>query len=291
MMIPEEVPTHYDHKASRREAPDPLSLYLKEIRLNPLLTKTEEQHHGRRCRQGDNDSRRQMILSNLRLVVKIARRYQNRGVHLSDLIEEGNLGLICAVEKFDAERGFRFSTYATWWIRQAIERAIMNQGHLVRLPVHLQKEYYSYRRAQSELTQNGLSSIGPEDIAEYTDSPIDRVRQVLNWGKRTTASTIDDDGDERSILDLLADDGESSDPAELLEFPDECAQLESTIGKLDETERRVMEYRFGLNGRETATLEEVGELMGVSRQRVSQIQIEALCHLRQMYAMNDGGGV
>ncbi len=285
MMIPEEVSTRCEEKdpQSGKDAPDPLTLYLNEIRLTPLLTKQEERHHGRRCRQGNKESRQRMILSNLRLVVKIARRYQNRGMHLSDLIEEGNLGLICAVEKFDADRGFRFSTYATWWIRQAIERAIMNQSHLVRLPVHLQKEFYSYRRAQRQIAQKGVDKISIDEIAAYTGNPVERVRQVLNWGVRSTTSSVnDDDGTDRPITDLLPDD-EATDPSVLLELPDECARLESSVARLNETERRVMEHRFGLNGRKEATLEEVGELLGVSRQRISQIQITALRHLRKMY--------
>ena len=284
-MTPEDVHSRCDQVSAGADTPDPLSLYLREIRLAPLLSKQEERHHGKRCRQGDAASRQRMIVSNLRLVVKIARRYQNRGVQLSDLIEEGNLGLICAVEKFDAELGFRFSTYATWWIRQSIERAIMNQGQVVRLPVHLQKELYSYRRTERELDRKGVKQVTPEDIATETGKPVERVRQVLNWGKSSTLTGYaDDEGESRPILDLVAGDYDS-DPAEVLELPDECEHLGQAVAMLDETERRVMEHRYGLNGHEAATLEEVGAIIGVTRQRVSQIQIAALRNLRRIYRM------
>ena len=262
---------------------DVTKLYLKEVRVNPLLTKEEEVYHGRRCQQGNEESRQQMIVSNLRLVVKIARGYMNRGLSLADLIEEGNLGLIRAVEKFDPERGFRFSTYATWWIRQTIERGLMNQSKTIRLPVHVQKELNSYIRIARKLSQQECSDASAEKIAEVLNKPVERVRQIMEWGKQTTTTiNVDDDDHHYSQLDFLSDDGET-DPAQAFELGDEWTHIKSMLEKLNEKQRQVMEFRFGLNGNQSVTLEKAGQLIGVTRERVRQIQIEALNKLREMY--------
>lgn len=261
---------------------DITKLYLKEVRVNPLLTREEEVYHGRRCQQGIEESRQHMIVSNLRLVVKIARGYMNRGLSLEDLIEEGNLGLIRAVEKFDPERGFRFSTYATWWIRQAVERGIMNQSQTIRLPVHIQKEFNIYIRTARKLNQKGRSEAGVKAIAEVLNKPIERVRKIMEWGKQTTSTISTDDDGDFSVLDYLSDNRET-DPAEVLEYVDEWTCLEPMLEKLSDKQRQVVEYRFGLTGNPPATLEEVGRLIGVTRERVRQIQIEVLQQLRKMY--------
>lgn len=260
---------------------DVTNLYLKELRINPLLTKEEEVYHGRRCQQGIEESRQQMIVSNLRLVVKIARGYMNRGLSLEDLIEEGNLGLIHAVEKFDPERGFRFSTYATWWIRQSIERGLMNQSKTVRLPVHLQKEFNSYVRKARALSQKECSNPSEKEIAEELEKPVERVRQIMGWGQQMTTSIHVDNDDNSPQLDFLSDDGEA-DPAQNLELGDEWAHIENMFEKLNEKQRQVLELRFGLHGNESVTLDKAGELMGITRERVRQIQMEALKQLREM---------
>jgi RNA polymerase nonessential primary-like sigma factor len=262
---------------------DVTNLYLREVRGNPLLSKEEEVYHGRRCQQGNEESRQHMIVSNLRLVVKIARGYMNRGLSLEDLIEEGNLGLIRAVEKFDPERGFRFSTYATWWIRQNIERGIMNQCKTVRLPVHLQKEFNNYLRKARKLSQQGCANPSAEKIAEELDKPVERVRQIIEWGQQTTTSiNADEDDDHIPQLAVLSDNGDA-DPAAALELGDEWSHFKPMLDKLTEKQRMVMELRFGLNGNKSITLGKVGEMMGITRERVRQIQMESLAQLREMY--------
>ena len=261
---------------------DATRLYLKEIGFSSLLTAEQEVHYARLARKGDQKARKQMIESNLRLVVKIARRYMNRGLALLDLIEEGNLGLIRAVEKFDPERGFRFSTYATWWIRQTIERGIMNQTRTIRLPVHILKEINVYLRAARYLAQKLDHEPTPEEVANLLDKPIEDVKAMFGLNERVSSVDAPLDADpERSLLDAIADE-HTPDPEKILQDEDLHQQIEAWLNELNDKQREVVERRFGLNGREIATLEQVGADIGVTRERVRQIQVEALRRLRTM---------
>jgi RNA polymerase nonessential primary-like sigma factor len=271
---------------NRRSRPDremdATRLYLSEIGFSSLLTAEEEVHFARLALRGSLEARQHMIESNLRLVVKIARRYMNRGLALLDLIEEGNLGLIRAVEKFDPERGFRFSTYATWWIRQTIERALMNQTRTIRLPIHVVKEINVYLRAARRLAQTLDREPSAEDVAEMLDKPIDEVKRMLGLNERVTSVDVPRAHDtEKSLLDSIPDEN-NTDPSVLLQDSDVQEHIDLWLSKLNEKQRAVVERRFGLRGHEVATLEEVGNELGVTRERVRQIQIEALRRLREI---------
>ena len=276
------APRRASGKDSADREMDATRLYLSEIGFSPLLTAEEEVYFARKARKGCGASRARMIESNLRLVVKIARRYMNRGLALLDLIEEGNLGLIRAVEKFDPERGFRFATYATWWIRQTIERALMNQTRTIRLPIHVVKEINVYLRAARRLAQTLDREPSPEDVAEMLDKPIDEVKRMLGLNERVTSVDVPRTPDtEKSILDSIPDE-HNTDPSVLLQDNDVQEHIDLWLSKLNEKQRAVVERRFGLHGREIATLEEVGNELGVTRERVRQIQIEALRRLREI---------
>lgn len=265
---------------------DATQLYLNEIGFSPLLTPEEEVHFARLAQKGDATGRKRMIESNLRLVVKIARRYINRGLSLLDLIEEGNLGLIRAVEKFDPERGFRFSTYATWWIRQTIERAIMNQTRTIRLPIHVVKELNVYLRAARELTQKLDHEPSPEDIALLLEKPVADVKRMLGLNERVTSVDVSLGPDsDKTLLDMLTEE-KPNDPCELLLDDDLCASIDQWLSDLTEKQREVVIRRFGLRGYEASTLEEVGREIGLTRERVRQIQVEALRRLREIFEHN-----
>jgi RNA polymerase nonessential primary-like sigma factor len=256
--------------------------YLREIGFSPLLTAEEERHYARLARQGDRAARCRMIESNLRLVVKIAKRYLRRGLDLLDLIEEGNLGLIHAVEKFDPDRGFRFSTYATWWIRQTVERAIMNQARTIRLPVHVVKELNVYLRRSRELAQTLDHEPRPDEMARYLDKPLQEIERMLGLKEPVTSVELPVGRDmDRSVLDSIADD-QNLDPAALVQDDDLRRHVELWLSQMQQKHREVVERRFGLAGQEAATLEEVGSAIGVTRERVRQIQAEALRRLRQL---------
>ncbi len=265
---------------------DATQLYLNEIGFSPLLTPQEEVHFARMARRGEEAGRKRMIESNLRLVVKISRRYVNRGLTLLDLIEEGNLGLIRAVEKFDPERGFRFSTYATWWIRQTLERAIMNQTRTIRLPIHVVKELNVYLRAARELTQKLDHEPSAEEIAALLDKPVGEVKRMLGLNERVTSVdvTLGPDSD-KTLLDTLTDE-RPSDPCELLQDEDLSQSIDLWLSDLSEKQREVVIRRFGLRGHESCTLEEVGREIGLTRERVRQIQVEALKRLREILESN-----
>lgn len=261
---------------------DATQLYLNEIGFSPLLNAEEEVHYSRLALKGDESGRKRMIESNLRLVVKIARRYVNRGLTLLDLIEEGNLGLIRAVEKFDPERGFRFSTYATWWIRQTIERALMNQTRTIRLPIHVVKELNVYLRAARELTQRLDHEPKPEEIAEMLDRPVQDVKRMLSLNERVTSvdAPMGPDSD-RSLVENIT--GENvTDPSEILQNTNLQGSLTEWLSELSDKQREVIARRFGLLGYEMSTLEEVGREIGLTRERVRQIQVEALKRLRSI---------
>ncbi|MDF1529878.1 MAG: RNA polymerase sigma factor RpoS [Sedimenticola sp.] len=259
---------------------DATRLYLSEIGGSKLLTAEEEVTLARLAQKGDMPSRQRMIESNLRLVVKIARRYMNRGLALLDLIEEGNLGLIRAVEKFDPERGFRFSTYATWWIRQTIERAIMNQTRTIRLPIHVVKEINVYLRAARKLTQQLDHEPSADEIADLLDKPIDEVKRMLGLNERiTSVDTPFGKNPDKPLLDTIPDIN-TEDPSDSLQAEGMTANLDEWLNKLNDKQREVVERRFGLHGYENATLEQVANELGVTRERVRQIQMDALKRLR-----------
>jgi RNA polymerase nonessential primary-like sigma factor len=261
---------------------DATQIYLNEIGFSPLLSAEEEVFFARKALKGEEAARKRMIESNLRLVVKISRRYVNRGLALLDLIEEGNLGLIRAVEKFDPERGFRFSTYATWWIRQTIERAIMNQTRTIRLPIHVVKELNIYLRAARELSQKLDHEPTAEEIANLLEKPVADVEHMLSLNERVTSidAPIGNSSD-RAIVDTIADT-RVSDPATLLQDSNLTTSLDHWLDELTEKQREVLARRFGLRGHEVSTLEEVGHEIGLTRERVRQIQVEALKRLRDI---------
>jgi RNA polymerase nonessential primary-like sigma factor len=274
-----------DILANKEDKPknlDATQLYLGEIGFSPLLSAEEEVYFSRRALKGDEASRKRMIVSNLRLVVKIARRYNNRGLALLDLVEEGNLGLIRAVEKFDPERGFRFSTYATWWIRQTIERAIMNQTRTIRLPIHVVKELNVYLRAARELSQKLDHEPTAEEIAESLDKPVRDVTKMLRLNERITSVDTPTGGEnDKVLLDVIADD-KGHGPEEDLQDSDIKLNIIKWLEDLNPKQREVLARRFGLLGYEPSTLEDVGVEIGLTRERVRQIQVEALRRLRDM---------
>lgn len=261
---------------------DATRIYLKEIEFSPLLTAEEEVKYGRLSRLGEEAARKKMIESNLRLVVKIARRYMNRGLALLDLIEEGNLGLIRAVEKFDPEKGFRFSTYATWWIRQTIERGLMNQTRTIRLPIHVIKELNVYLRAARQLQQSIEREPTPEEVAETLDKPLEDVKKMFGLNEQISSVDvpIGKEGDS-PLLDIIPDDN-SPEPPDLLQNDEVKQHIDQWLSELDEKQREVVVRRFGLHNHERSTLEVVGNELGVTRERVRQIQMEALKRLRRI---------
>jgi len=261
---------------------DATRMYLNEIGFSTLLTAEEEVKYARLAQAGSVEARCRMIEANLRLVVKIARRYMNRGLALLDLIEEGNLGLIRAVEKFDPERGFRFSTYATWWIKQTIDRALMNQTRTIRLPIHVVKEINIYLRAARILAQTLDHEPTPEEVAEKLDKPVNDVKKMLGLNERVTSVDTPRTSDsEKSLLDTIPDE-QNPDPSILLQDEDLIKHLHTWLSQLNAKQRIVVERRFGLDGNEIATLEQVGAEIGITRERVRQIQLEALKRLREI---------
>ena len=278
----ERVSTQNSHPVFNEAHFDATRMYLNEIGFSPLLTAEEEVLYSRRAQKGDAAGRSKMIECNLRLVVKIARRYMNRGLALLDLIEEGNLGLIRAVEKFDPERGFRFSTYATWWIRQTIERAIMNQTRTIRLPIHVVKELNSCLQAARKLAQSLDHEPSAEEIATILHKPIKDVERMLKLNERVTSVDVPISKDsERTVIDGIPDE-HNIDPSDLLQDESIISHLDTWVSQLTDKQCEVVERRFGLHGYKISTLEEVGNEIGVTRERVRQIQIDALKRLRRI---------
>lgn len=275
-------------KRARRQSNDldATQMYLSEIGFSPLLSAEEEVHFARLARKGDDAGRKRMIESNLRLVVKISRRYLNRGLSLLDLVEEGNLGLIRAVEKFDPERGFRFSTYATWWIRQTIERGIMNQTRTIRLPIHVVKELNSYLRAERELTQKLDHMPSPEEMAVALDRPVSEAKRLCGLKDRVGSVDVPlaQDSDQ-VLLDTIADT-HALNPSDILQGQDLSSSIDEWLDELSVKQREVVVRRFGLRGHESSTLEEVGREIGLTRERVRQIQVEALKSMRVLFEEN-----
>lgn len=274
-----------------RNAPEAIDLYLREISVAALLDADGERELARRVQRGDQAARARMIECNLRLVVMLAKRYLNRGLPLADLIEEGNLGLIRAVEKFDPERGFRFSTYAAWWIRQSIERGLMNQSRLIRLPVHVAKAVQGCLRAVREAEAfaehaaaagESVSGSTSEQVAGRTDRAVAEVRELLALHHRTRGADYAlEAGEEGNPVENIADP-EDPDPAHAVMREEISRRLEDWIDALAPRPREILCRRFGLRGHEPQTLEEVGREISLARERVRQIQIQAMADLRKL---------
>ncbi|MDX8397542.1 MAG: sigma-70 family RNA polymerase sigma factor [Mariprofundaceae bacterium] len=267
----------------RKRSVDPMAIYMREISRYQLLTAQDEIRLSRSITNGNEEARTEMINSNLRLVVKIARRYMNRALPLADLIEEGNLGLMRAVEKFDDAHGCRFSTYATWWIRQSVERAIMNQGRTIRLPVHVGKEFNSMMRSANRL--RGILGREPteNEIAVHMGKTPMRVQALLSANLKTESadSRLHDDGD--FTLYDITEDTKAELPGDHLDATIRDAMLLTWLEKLGEKEQKVVSLRYGLQGDDDPwTLEAIGQHMGVTRERIRQIQVVALKKLRTL---------
>ncbi|MDA8093030.1 MAG: RNA polymerase sigma factor RpoS [Betaproteobacteria bacterium] len=276
-----EQPEREDERAADFHV-DVTQTYLAEIGHNRLLTAGEELALARRVRQGDFPARQKMIEHNLRLVVNIAKHYTNRGMPLLDLVEEGNLGLIHALEKFDPERGFRFSTYATWWIRQNIERAIMNQSRTIRLPVHIIKELNTCLRAMRHLEGQGGTDPTVEDVAHLMQKPVEEVRELLSFNERMASLDAPLDVDPMLSVGEAIPDEASLMPEEVFQEGERRYRVQAWLRELSEKQRWIIERRFGLNGQEIATLEELADQLALTRERVRQIQVEALQSLRRV---------
>ncbi|OBV36777.1 RNA polymerase sigma factor RpoS [Janthinobacterium psychrotolerans] len=260
--------------------------YLNQIGTRPLLTAAQEVHYATLAKQGNFEARQTMIEHNLRLVVSIAKHYINRGVVLLDMIEEGNIGLMRAIDKFEPERGFRFSTYATWWIRQSIERAIMNQARTVRLPVHMVRELNQILRGKYHLEaqhRDGKDA-SAEDIAHLVGRPVEEVQDILALSEHATSLDAPLDNDpQSSLMDMLPGATEDS-PDARAEHHEMTVLVRDWLGKLPDKQRVVIMRRFGLDNDDPATLETLAEEMGVTRERVRQIQQEALIKLKRAMA-------
>jgi RNA polymerase primary sigma factor/RNA polymerase nonessential primary-like sigma factor len=267
-------------ESERSEGLDTIKSYLREVRRSTLLTFKQEQQLGKRVMGGDEQARQQMIEANLRLVISIGKRYMNRGFPFADIVEEGNLGLIKAVEKFNYKRGFRFSTYASWWIRQFIERAIINQGKLVRLPVHVVERLNRYLGKVEQLVHELGREPRADEVAARMKTSAEEVEDLKQL-VRTTCSLDSPIGDRQdTFLRDVIEDPLCLSPAATTEGVMRRAEMMAWVKELPEKERIVILARFGLDGAEARTLEEIGREMGLTRERVRQIETAALCRLR-----------
>lgn len=262
------------------QAGDPVKMYLKEIGKVALLTAAEEIELAKRIEQGDLKAKQKLVEANLRLVVSIAKRYVGRGMLFLDLIQEGNLGLIRAVEKFDYRRGYKFSTYATWWIRQAITRAIADQARTIRIPVHMVETINKLSRTQRQLLQDLGREPLPEELAEAMDMPVEKVEEVLKVSQEPVSLETPIGEEEDSHIGDFIEDKEATVPLDAASFALLQEHLRGVLGTLNERERRVIEYRFGLLDGHPRTLEEVGREFGVTRERIRQIESKTLAKLR-----------
>ena len=278
--VPEEEVTDTDALMDTFATDDPVRMYLKEIGKVPLLTPEEEQELARRMNAGDEEAKRRMTEANLRLVVSIAKRYVGRGMLFLDLIQEGNLGLIKAVEKFDVEKGYKFSTYATWWIRQAITRAIADQARTIRIPVHMVETINKTIRVSRQLLQELGHDPSAEEIAAEMNMPVDKVRDILKIAQEPVSMETPIGEEEDSHLGDFIPDEDASEPSEAASFSLLREQLEEVLDTLAPREKKVLELRFGIVDGRTRTLEEVGKEFNVTRERIRQIEAKALRKLR-----------
>ncbi|PKM80072.1 MAG: RNA polymerase sigma factor RpoD [Firmicutes bacterium HGW-Firmicutes-13] len=259
---------------------DPVRMYLKEIGKVPLLTSDEEIMLAKAMEEGDNEAKRRLVEANLRLVVSIAKKYVGRGMQFLDLIQEGNLGLIKAVEKFDWRKGYKFSTYATWWIRQAITRAIADQARTIRIPVHMVETINKLIRVSRQLVQELGREPTPEEIAHEMDVSEDRVREILKIAQEPVSLETPIGEEDDSHLGDFIEDQEAQAPADAAAFELLKEQLEDVLDTLTPREEKVLRLRFGLDDGHSRTLEEVGQVFGVTRERIRQIEAKALRKLR-----------
>jgi len=282
---PEPQAEHEPHESlSGPATTDVVRSYLRDIRRSQLLTFAEEQDLGRRIQEGDDDARRKMIESNLRLVVSIGKRYVNRGLPFSDIIEEGNLGLMRAVEKFDHTKGFKLSTYASWWIRQSIERAIINQSKVIRLPVHVVERVNQYFKAVEQLLQALGEEPSVEQIATALKKTPNEVQDIQGLLQSTYSLDSPVGDQEDTALGDLIEDTRMAAPSSSAEGIIQRERIIGWLGVLKDKERKVIVYRFGLEGEEPKTLEQIGNIFGLTRERVRQIEAAALAKLRALVA-------
>jgi len=277
-----EDETEESLKGRAEESGDSVQIYLREIRKSPLLSSKQERELAVRIAEGDEFARNAMIESNLRLVVKIAKKYLHRGLALADLIAEGNIGLIKAVEKFCPDRETRFSTYATWWIKQSIERAVANQSRIVRLPVHVASDLGRLMRIAKNLNQTLGREPDMEEIAEEMGVRSQDVHNLMELLRKTYSienSLSDDSG--HQLLDVISDE-RSDRPFTVIDHFERVAEIESWLETLSPNQRRVISYRYGLGGREPMTLDAIGKIMGVTRERIRQIENKSLLKLRRI---------
>ena len=276
----EELNADPDNLADAYATDDPVRMYLKEIGKVPLLTPEEEMDLAERMTRGEEPAKQRMTEANLRLVVSIAKRYVGRGMLFLDLIQEGNLGLIKAVEKFDYTKGYKFSTYATWWIRQAITRAIADQARTIRIPVHMVETINKTIRVSRQLLQELGHDPSAEEIADEMDMPVEKVRDILKIAQEPVSLETPIGEEEDSHLGDFIPDEDASEPAEAASFSLLREQLEEVLDTLAPREKKVLELRFGIVDGRTRTLEEVGKEFNVTRERIRQIEAKALRKLR-----------